>query len=190
MAGTDLGQSGKVGTVYDGPTPATQGTVYSGPAASPAGGTVYNGPSNSGTVYNGPGATGAIGGAGAQQPRVSSTGAVRGSRIFFYIAGFTGLNTILMFVGVRFAIGLGVAEFVGQSVGSIVLVNLLAAGVFALLGVFAKQENKTVFLVGMLLYGGDLVLLVLNNPERSIISIIFHGLFLFYLFTAFRQLPE
>lgn len=184
MAGTTFGQGGKTGTVNGGPTPGTQGTVYNGPTASPGG---YTGPSGGSTAYNGP--AGATAPSAAKQVNASA-GATRGARIFFLIAAFTGLNTILMFVGVRFAIGLGVAELAAPSVQSVVLVNLLAAGAFALLGVFAKQGNKPVFLIGMLAYAGDLVLLALNNPALHIISIVFHGLFLFYLFSAFRQLPE
>lgn len=179
MAGTTFGQGGKTGTVYSGPAPAATGTVYSGPAPTPAGGTVYNGPAVSAAPAR----------QGARQANVSSgVAAAKGANIFFLIAAFTGINTILMFVGVRFAIGLGAAQLAGPSLGSILIANLLAAGVFALLGIFAKQGNKAAFLIGMLLYGGDLVLLAINNPALHIVSIAIHGLFLYYLLNAFRQL--
>ena len=172
----------KGGTVYGGVAPAgTQGTVYGGP---PAGGTVYNGPG--GSVYGGPAA--APGGAPAAQQKVVGGGAAKGAGIFFLIAAFTGINVVLMFVGIRFAIGLGATRLVGDSFESMLVVSLVGAGVFALLGIFAKNGNKGAFLIGMLLYGGDLAFLVLNDPALHIISIIIHALFLYYLVNAFRQL--
>jgi hypothetical protein len=172
----------KGGTVYGGVAPAgTQGTVYGGP---PAGGTVYNGPG--GSVYGGPAA--APGGAPAAQQKVVGGGAAKGAGIFFLIAAFTGINIVLMYVGIRFAIGVGAVRLAGNSSNSVLLVSVVGAAVFALLGVLAKNGNKMAFLIGMLLYGGDLVYLVLNSPAIHIISIVIHGLFLFYLFNAFRQL--
>lgn len=176
------GSGYKGGTVYDGPPGVTPGTMYGGP---PAGVTVYKG----GTVYNGPAAsTAPVRPAATQVNAPSGVGAARGASIFFLIAGFTGINTLLMFVGVRFAIGVGAAKFAGSSVEAILVANLLAAGVFAVLGIFAKQGNKAAFLIGILLYAGDLVLLVLNDPALHVVSIIIHGLFLYYLVSAFRQL--
>lgn len=172
--------SGKGGTVYGGVAQAaTQGTVYGGP---PAGGTVYNG----GTVYGGPAPGQAP--AATQQRVAGGNGAAKGAGILFLIAAFTGINTVLMFIGIRFAIGLGAIRLAGDSQSSMLIVSLVGAGLFALLGVLTRNGNKTAFLTGMLLYGGDLVFLVLNNPVPHIISIGIHGLFLFYLFNAFRQL--
>jgi hypothetical protein len=182
MAGTTLGQGKGPGTIYSGPGPV--GSIGPG-----AGGTVYSGPSTGGTVYNGPAASGAAAptAAGRTQPSVGG-GAVRGARIFFAIAAFTAINVVLIFAGIRFAIGLGATRIAGPSLGSFVVVSLLGAAVFAALGILAKNGSKPAFLIGMLLYGGDLVLLVLTNPALHIISIVIHGLFLFYLITAFRQL--
>jgi hypothetical protein len=164
MAGTTLGQGEKTGTVYAGPS---------------VGGTVYTGPSAGGAA--------APTTAGRTTPSVGG-GAARGARIFFLIAAFTGINFVLMFAGIRFAIGLGATRLAGTSLGSFLVVTLLGAGAFAVLGILAKSGNKAAFLIGILLYGGDLVLLVLNNPAVNIISIAIHGLFLFYLVSAFRQL--
>jgi hypothetical protein len=178
---------GKGGTVYGGVAPAaTQGTVYGGP---PAGGTVYNG-GNGGTVYGGPAPAEAAPAPTAVQNRPAGGGAAgaKGAGIFFLIAAFTGINVVLMFVGIRFAIGLGATRLVGDSFESMLVVSLVGAGVFALLGIFAKNGNKGAFLIGMLLYGGDLAFLVLNDPALHIISIIIHALFLYYLVNAFRQL--
>jgi hypothetical protein len=190
MADATFRQGGQKGTVYDGPLPPAKGTVYNGPSVPAVGGTVYNGPAPGGTVYGGAAA-------GTTNPRYSAgaatainAGAARGARIFYLIAGFTAINTVLMFVGIRFALGVGNIRLDGASTASVVLLNLVAAGIFVLLGVFTQGGSKITFLVGMLLYAGDLVLLLLNNPGLHIISIAIHALFLYSLFTAFRQLPE
>jgi hypothetical protein len=189
MANSTFGPGGKTSTVYDGPAPARGGTVYGGPTPAQAGGTVYNGPAPGGAGYNGPAGAATIRPTARQTPG-SSVGAAKGANIFFLIAAFTGVNIIAMFAGVRFAIGLSTTLLNGAPLSTIVAVNALAAGVFVMLGIFAKGGSKAAFLIGMLLYGGDLALLALNNPGVHIISIVIHGLFLFYLFNAFRALPD
>lgn len=210
MSSSGYGQAPKKETVYGGPAPAAKpGTVYSGPSIQTGGGTVYNGPAAGtagGTVYNGPAAGTAYGGTvygGAATGAVASrpvagnasvpsgdAAAAKGARIFYLIAAFTGINTVLYFVGIRFAIGLGATQMVTTSLSSFLLANVVGAGIFVMLGMFAQRGSKAVFLIGMLLYGGDLVLLVMNNPVFHIFSIVLHGVFLFYLFSAYRQLPE
>jgi len=216
MSSSGYGQAPKKETVYSGPAPAPKqgtiyngpsiqtagGTVYNGPSAGTAGGTVYNGPSNGGTVYNGPSAGGAVYGGpatGATTTRpvaanaAAATGdvaAAKGARIFYLIAAFTGINAVLIFVGIRFAIGLGAPQVFATSLSSFLVASVLGAGIFVGMGMFVKRGSKPVFLIGMLLYAGDLVLLVMNNPALHIISIGIHALFLFYLFSAYRQLPE
>ena len=192
MSGSSFGGNTKGGTIYSGPSPAAPtGTVYGGPAP---GGTVYGGPAPGGTVYSGPAPAGTVYNptAAAQPGPIAGTAvaqgsaaAARGARIFFLIAGFTGINVVLMFVGIRFAIGLSTT-----SMNNALALSALGAGIFVTLGIFARNGSKAAFLIGMLLYGGDLALLILNNPGIHILSILIHGLFLFYLFSAFRQLPE
>lgn len=188
MADSTLRQSAQKGTVYSGPAPATQGTVYKGPSIQTGGGTVYNGPS---PMSNGP-VPGVMAPRYGTRPAATAVnvGAAKGAKIFYTIAGFTAINTVLMFVGIRFAIGVGNFRLVGATLGTVILVNLIGAGVFVLLGVFTQGGSKIVFLTGMLLYAGDLVLLLMNDAGLHIISIVIHGLFLFYLFSAFRELPD
>lgn len=179
------------GTVYNGPAPATQGTVYNGPSIPTRGGTVYNGPSPGGTVYNRPAPSVAAPRYGSRPAAATiNVGAGKGAKIFYTIAGFTAINTVLMFIGIRFAIGVGNFRLIGATQSTIILVNLIGAGVFVLLGVFTQGGSKIAFLTGMLLYAGDLVLLLMNDAGLHIISIVIHGLFLFYLFSAFRELPD
>jgi len=179
------------GTVYNGPAPATQGTVYNGPSVQTGGGTVYNGPAPGGTVYNGPapGAT-APGYSTRQAVATVNVGAAKGAKIFYTIAAFTAINTVLMFVGIRFAIGVGNFPLIGATQSTMILVNLIGAGLFVLLGVFTQGGSKLALLTGMLLYAGDLVLLLMNDAGLHIISIVIHGLFLFYLYNAFREFAD
>jgi len=179
------------GTVYNRPAPATQGTVYNGPSIPTRGGTVYNGPSPAGTVYNGPAPSMAPPRYGTRPAAAAiNLGAAKGAKIFYTIAGFTAINTVLMFIGIPFAIGVGNFRLTGATLGTVIVVNLIGAGVFVLLGVFTQGGSKIAFLTGMLLYAGDLVLLLMNDAGLHIISIVIHGLFLFYLFSAFRELPD
>jgi hypothetical protein len=216
MSSSGYGQAPKKETVYSGPTPTPKqgtvyngpsvqtagGTVYNGPAAGTSGGTVYNGPAAGGTVYNGPAPGGTVYGApptGAVTSRpmapnaAAASGdlaAAKGARILYLIAGFTGVNAVLIFVGIRFAVGLGTTEIADGSLNTALIASVLGAGIFVALGMFAQRGSKAAFLIGMLLYGGDLVLLVMNNPAFHVVSIVIHALFLFYLFSAYRQLPD
>lgn len=179
-------------TVYSGTAVATQPSApASRPAAGTGAGTVYSGPVPGGSVYNP--AQPAPRGPQTQQPRATtaaaSTGATKGAAIFYIIAAFTAANMVLIYAGVRFAVGLGATRAVRQDQITLAVANLLAIGIFVLLGVFAKRGSKAAFMIGMLLYAGDLVVLVMNNPELNIISIVIHAFFLFRLFQAFRELP-
>jgi hypothetical protein len=142
-------------------------------------------------VYNGaaPGVTAPRYGTQAAVAAVN-VGAVRGAKIFYTIAGFTAINTVLMFVGIRFAIGVGNFRLSGATLGTIILVNLVGAGLFVLLGVFTQGGSKIALLTGTALYAGDLVLLLMNDAGLHIISIVIHGLFLFYLYNAFREFAD
>jgi hypothetical protein len=119
-----------------------------------------------------------------------NVGAARGAKIFYTIAAFTAINTVLMFVGIRFAIGVGNFRLIGATLSTIILVNLVGAGLFVLLGVFTQGGSKIALLTGMLLYAGDLVLLLMNDSGLHIVSIVIHGLFLFYLFSAYREFAD
>lgn len=179
MSGSSFGPKTTGGTVYSGPNPAatTTGTVYGG------------GPAPGGTVYNSAAAAQPRPTAGTAAAQGSPAGA-RGARIFFLIAAFTGINVVMMFAGIRFGIGLSTTSMSDVSLNTMLALSVLGAGIFVALGMFARNGNKAAFLIGMPLYAADLVLLVLNHPEIHVISIVIHALFLFYLFSAFRQLPE
>jgi hypothetical protein len=186
-------------TVYSGPSP--QPKQSSGPSpASSSGSTVYGGPApkTAGTVYNGmpPGTTGTVysparqGAAARPAQPATNAGSSKAGSVFFVIAGFSAINTILLLASAPFvmAIGLAVTRIRAEGeMGAVLAINALAIGIFVALGFFANRGSKAAFLIGALLYAGDTALLLLDNPALHIVSIIVHGIFLFSIFKGLRQ---
>ena len=170
--------------------PGTTGAVYNGPAS---GGTVYNGPVNSGAVYN-PGQQNNTAAQPIQAQPTAGAGATAGSKIFFLIAGFSALNTILILLHAPVVMAIGLAAIrvpAAGDLGPVLLLTAVAAGTFCLIGFFAAKGSKAAFLIGLLIYSGDTVLLLLSeNAALHVVSIIFHGVFLFAIFKAFKQLES
>ena len=208
MSNTITGPGAKKETVYSGPTPqpkqssgasATSGgsTVYGGTAPKPAGGTVYNGMGPGGTVYGNQPAAGTVynparPGTAARPPQAAgnATPSKAGS-VFFVIAGFSAINTILLLAGAPFvmAIGLAVTRIRAEgAMGAVLALNAVVIGIFVALGFFASRGSKAAFIIGLLLYAGDTALLLLDNPALHVVSIIVHGIFLVSIFKGFRQL--
>jgi hypothetical protein len=187
MSNAGFGQGPKKETVYGGPAPAAQGTVYGGP---PVGGTVYNGGST-GTVYR-PASQAAPAGSQTAAPGQTS----KAGNLFFLIAGLSVLNTVLAFAGagIALALGLGVTRMFdsalrqGGAAAPVVIVNLVVVGIFVLIGVFARQGSSVAVLIGLLLYAGDSVLLVLDGASLHVVSLIVHGIFLVSIFSAYRTM--
>ena len=128
----------------------------------------------------------------------------RGANNFYWIAALSVINSILSMTGsgTYFVIGLAVALVVdGVTIGlseslpdaSVIVriiglvLSILVAGVFALFGFFAGQGKRWAFLVGMVLYGLDgLIMLAFADW----IGVLFHGFFLWGLFGGWRALGE
>lgn len=189
MADATVRQGGQKGTVYNGPPLPAKGTVYNGPSVPPAGSTVYNGPAPGATMYSGPaaGATTTRYSAGAA-PAIN-VGAKKGANIFYVIAGFTALRTVLLFTGVQ-QLTLGANRMVAGDPTSILIVNAVVIGIFLALGVFTQRGSKVALLIGMGLYAIDTVLLLMGDAAANIIYIGVHVLFIFYLFNAYRQFAD
>jgi hypothetical protein len=190
MADATLKQGGQKGTVYNGPPLPAKGTVYNGPSVPSTGGTVYNGPAVGGTVNGGPTA-------GAATPRYSAgpaatainVGAKKGANLFYVIAGFTALRTVLLFTGVQ-QLTLGANRMFAGDMTSILMVNAVVIGIFVLLGVFTQRGSKVALMIGMALYVIDTVLLLMGDVTANVIYIGVHVLFLYYLFNAYRQFAD
>ena len=206
MSNTTIGPGAKKETVYDGPSPQpTQssrapaaGTVYGGMTPGTNGGTVYGGQPAGGTVYNGPGGGGTVYNPARQKPAaqvdVTKTGAAKGGAIFFIIAACSALNSVLMLANAPFVLTFGLAITrmrVSSDMGPQMILNVVALGIFVVIGIFAIKGSKAAFIVGLLLYGGDTVLLLTSGDAAlHIPSIVVHGLFIFSIIKAFRQLES
>ena len=128
----------------------------------------------------------------------------RGANNFYWIAALSVINSILSMTGsgTYFVIGLavtlitdGITIGLSESLPDVALivkivglvVSVLIAGLFALFGYFAAQGKRWAFLVGMVLYGLDGLLML---AFADWIGVLFHAYFLWGLFGGFRALGE
>src|SRR5579859_5688387 len=157
------GQAPKKETVYGGSTPAMDNKAF----AQPSGRT----------------ATGV------------SPAVIRGASWFFWIAALSVVNSIISMTGGswHFIIGMGITRVV-DGIGSVIgssgtvvafVLNLFIAGIVVLFGVFARKGQKWAFLVGMVLYALDGVLLLF---AADFFSAAFHAYALFSIFRGFKSL--
>jgi hypothetical protein len=210
MSDTITGPGAKKETVYNGPSPQPkQSSGPSAPAsASSSGSTVYGGsaPKAAGTVYNGMGTGSTVygnqpasstvynparqGAAGSPAQASANATPSKAGSVFFIIAGFSAINTVLLLASAPFvmAIGLAVTRIRAEGeMGAVLAINAVVIGIFVALGFFASRGSKAAFIIGLLLYAGDTALLLLDNPALHVVSIIVHGIFLFSIFKGLRQ---
>jgi hypothetical protein len=115
-----------------------------------------------------------------------------GASWFFWIAGLSLVNsTIALFGGnVAFLFGLGITRVIDAmaqkfgSAGTAIAIglDLLAAAVLVVFGVFAKKRQNWAFILGMILYALDAVLTLMFSDW---LGAAVHGWVLFRLFTGF-----
>jgi fumarate reductase subunit D len=109
--------------------------------------------------------------------------AVKGAGSWFYwVAALSVINTIItLFHGkMAFVVGLGATQILdaaiqeyGTTAAAIVIpVNLVIAGVYALFGYFACQRQRWAFIVGMIFYALDGLLMVV---AASWLGLAFHA---------------
>lgn len=202
MSNTIIGPGAKKETVYSGPSPqpkqsggpsaaaSSGGTVYGGPAPRPAGGTVYNGMGTGSTVYGNQQAPGTVYSPARPVQAGANPGSSKAGTIFYAIAGFSVLNTFLILIGAPLAVGMAATRARTDSqMGILVVSNLIVVGIFVALGFFATRGSKAAFIIGLLLYGGDTLLLLLSaNAAARIPAIVVHVFFLYSIFKGLRQL--
>lgn len=103
---------------------------------------------------------------------------------FYWIAGLSLVNSISAFSGAswRFIIGLGITQLLEQTTGAVGTVGLVlaivTAGVFVVLGVFACKGHLWAFIVGMVLFALDGVIFLLS---KDWLGVGFHVVVLFFL---------
>ena len=126
--------------------------------------------------------------------RPAALGTVRSAATWFYlVAGLSLINSIVAFTGGnwRFLFGLGVTQVfdgIGMgfaSSGKIIalVLDLMAAGVLVLFGVFGGKGQTWAFLVGMVLLALDGGIQVISQDW---IGAAFHAYVLFRLFQGFQ----
>jgi hypothetical protein len=111
---------------------------------------------------------------------------------FYWVAGLSLINSISAFSGSswRFIIGLGITQVfdgVGEGLGGAgkgvaLVLDLLAAGLFVLFGVFAHKAHTWAFIVGMVLFTLD-ALLLLMGPDW--LGLAFHAFVVYSLFRGY-----
>jgi len=128
---------------------------------------------------------------------VTAARARAGAKWFYWIAGLSMINSIVVMTGgnFHFVVGLGVtsvvdvlAKHVG-SAGSVldIIINGCVAGVFVLFGTFAVKAQKWAFLVGMTLYGFDGLLLL---GVKDFLGVAFHAYVLFALYRGYTAATQ
>lgn len=121
-----------------------------------------------------------------------------GASWFYWIAALSLINSVVAFTGSdwRFIIGLGITQIfdaLGHEISSggkivALLLDLVAAGICALFGVFANKGQMWAFITGMVLFALDGLIFLLVGDW---IGVGFHVFILFCLFRgakACRQL--
>jgi hypothetical protein len=126
----------------------------------------------------------------------------RGANWFYWIAGLSVVNSVAFLVGAKFHFlaGLGVTEIAdavieasiqqgapGYLRGISVIFDLVAVGGFALAGYFANKFVRTAFLVGIIFYAID-ALIVLALVDVFMLA--FHALALYSLVRGYIACRE
>lgn len=127
-----------------------------------------------------------INGPNAQQIAMAERQTQQGGDWFFWVAGLSIVNAVLLLIHAPFGFffGLGVADFALRlGIGGYLGVTFVASAVVALCGFFARRGARWAFLVGMVLYVLD-ALVCLGLKEY--LEIAAHAYALFRIFQGFQ----
>jgi len=128
---------------------------------------------------------------------VTAARARAGAKWFYWVAGLSMINSILVITGgnLHFVVGLGITSVVdglakrAGSAGSVldIIINGCVAGVFVLFGTFAVKAHKWAFLFGMTLYAFDGLLLL---GVKDFLGVAFHAYVLFALYRGYTAAQQ
>ena len=120
-----------------------------------------------------------------------------GSQWFLWIFGLSAINTLILFFGgqVSFIFGLGITQlFEGIFIGIFgefnligVIISLFISGIFVAIWHFSKKLSKTAFIIGMIIYGIDALILL---AFQDWLSFGVHLYALFMIFKGYQSIDE
>ena len=120
-----------------------------------------------------------------------------GASWFYWVAVLSLVNSVSAFAGStwRFILGLGITQVIdefGRNLGTAgkgvaLVLDLLAAGILVLFGIFGNKGHSWAFIVGMILFALDGVIFLL---EQDWLGVGFHAFILFCLFRGFTACRE
>lgn len=115
-----------------------------------------------------------------------------GASWFYWVAGLSLINSLIAFSGSgrRFVLGLGTTQLFdifGQQLGGggkilVLMLDLLATGLFIFFGVFANKGRTWAFLIGMILFALDGIFFLIIQDW---LDVAFHAFALFCLYRGF-----
>jgi hypothetical protein len=118
-----------------------------------------------------------------------------GARWFYWIAGLSIVNSLLFITGAKltFLVGLGMADAAnaiaqtaskdGSGLVIALAFDVLLAGGFIGLAYMAEKAARWAFIVGLIVYGLDALLMVW---AADWLSVAFHGLALYFIYRGFQ----
>jgi hypothetical protein len=120
-----------------------------------------------------------------------------GAHWFYWIAGLSLINSVIVISGgsLHFVVGLGITHVLdvlakrAGEFGTVLafVINGFMAGVLGLFGVFASKAQKWAFLVGMLLYAADGLLLL---SLRDYLALGFHAYALWAIYRGYQSAQQ
>lgn len=132
-----------------------------------------------------------------EEKEISASKKIEGYPWFLTIAVFSVINALLAYfeVNLRFVFGLGLTELFtavfansfGSNLFVFLSVSCLFAGLFVLIWFFSKQGNTWAYLLGLILYGLDALLIVYF---KDWLAFAFHVFAFIGLFVGFMNLLE
>ncbi len=124
-----------------------------------------------------------------------------GANWFFWIAGLSVINSLAFLSGSNwhFIIGLSITQFIDVVARSIsgpygnlfltiaIMMDIGFIALFVFIGLWARQKSATAFILGMIMYGFDTLLLLFIG---SLIGIVFHVLALVFISRGLQSLHK
>jgi zinc transporter ZupT len=120
---------------------------------------------------------------------------------FFIIAVLSVVNSIIVLTGSHwnFIVGLGTTQVIDGIIAGVtkestgvgagvfaaiaLMINVIIAGIYVALGIFARKRHNWAYITGMVLYGLDGVIFLF---VAAWLNVAFHGFILFSLFNGIK----